>query len=122
MSTTAQECLSSVEIFEADSRSSHAWSCESVPAPTRFVRKQAKGKVDPVIQARCEKDMFLFQQPNIVELDESVCSFMSATNSRSNDLKYYSAHRQFVAQEIADEVSTTSEIEDWEPLLATTLF
>jgi hypothetical protein len=118
MTTDIQELAihASIEGNMADTRSNHAWTFESAPVPTRFVRKQAKGKVG-VVHAMCGKESFLSAEPpKIADLDDSVWSFMGATNHSNSELMFYTAHRKYVAQEIATEASNTSFGEDWDLL------
>ena len=95
-----QDCAS------ADTNLTHVGSnqikdLESAPAPTRFVRKQVKGKA-----AEHHKNAFLAAKHSatLIGLEDDIWAFDSGTNQRDVDQKYYVAHRQYVAQEIASSI------------------
>ena len=80
---------------QTDARANRLWIFDSAPAPIRFLRKQTKRTLSP-------EDAFLAsKQPTIADLQEDIWAFQSSTCSHESTLKFYTAHRQYIAREIA---------------------
>jgi hypothetical protein len=98
----------------ADEPPKLAWDVAKAPMPTRFVRRKSKcGGFQATASNQSETALLSAMRPTIVDVGEEVWAFATSTNTRNNNLiKFYAAHRQHVAQEIATSFIAESEIND----------